>query len=198
MYLLSGPNEMHLATNTVVQVKDLVAPKTITNAVTAVWIESLTTTAPSTLGGATGGGEGMGGTPGAMGGGPGGGYPGPGAGTAGEGMSSPGGGSTGSATSVTQLEDITTLYLKLKAKNILPRERETLNYEFAQLLAKRFREHEMFDDTQSGDEGQEYATRVTGKIPPGKPEERWFEFTIQVKLKTPIKMQDKDETEEEY
>ena len=209
VYILSTPNEIHLATNTIDEVRATLAPKGLTNATTAVWIESLTTTAPTTMGGAgatgSGGGGmgmgmGMGGPPkgGNMAmGGPSSGAGGSSAGGMGMSMPGGGGGSAAASTPAAELPDITMIYLKLKAKNILPRERETLNNEFAQMLAARFRANEMFVDSEEEtvEEGNE--TKVTGRIPPGDPADRWFEFTLQLKLKYPIKMQDKDEEDEE-
>ena len=103
---------------------------------------------------------------------------------------------TGSATAA-ELADVDTIYLKLKAKNILPRERETLNHEFALMLAKRFRANEMFVGSDEDEEGEENETKVISTIPPGDPKDRWFEFTLQLKLEHPIKMQDKDPEDEE-
>lgn len=101
----------------------------------------------------------------------------------------------GSAT-VAPAEDVEFVYLKLKAKNIIPRHRETLNQEFAIMLADRFREHAIFSDEQNMEsDAEQFYTRVTGKIPPGDPKARWFEFTLQLKLTTPIKMQSKDDEE---
>ena len=206
VYLVSGPNEIHLATNTVADLQAKLSPKSITNAVTAIWIESLTTTAPATMGpagaGSMEGMSGMGGAPpGAMGGAPpgmasgGGGPPGMNMG-GGPGMGMGMGGEGGSAT-VAEAKDVEYIYLKLRAKNILPRERETLNQEFALMLADRFREHPIFsDELNTESESEEFLTRVTGKIPPGDSKDRWFEFTVQLKLTTPIKMQSKDEEEE--
>jgi len=72
-----------------------------------------------------------------------------------------------------------------------------LNQEFALMLADRFREHPIFsDELNTESESEEFLTRVTGKIPPGDSKDRWFEFTVQLKLTTPIKMQSKDEEEE--
>ena len=206
VYILSTPNEMHLATTTIKEVNDKFTPEGLTNAATAIWIESLTTTAPTTLGGAggMGGGDGSaGGMPGGAGGMPGGaGGMSSGAG----GMSSGAGGmssgmnagpsGTGSATAA-ELADVDTIYLKLKAKNILPRERETLNHEFALMLAKRFRANEMFVGSDEEGEGEENETKVISTILPGDPKDRWFEFTLQLKLEHPIKMQDKDPEDEE-
>ena len=187
VYILSTPNEMHLATTTIKEVNDKFTPEGLTNATTAIWIESLTTTAPTTLGGAGG----MGGGDGSAGGMPG------GAGGMSSGMSA---GPTGAASATAaELPDIDTIYLKLKAKNILPRERETLNHEFALMLAKRFRANEMFvgSDEDEDMEAEENETKVISSIPPGDPKDRWFEFTLQLKLKHPIKMQDKDPEDEE-
>ena len=76
-------------------------------------------------------------------------------------------------------------------KNILPRERETLNSEYALLLAKRFRDSPMFEDSDDPAEG----TVVVGSVPPGDSKARWFEFTLRLKLTHPIKMQDMEGAE---
>jgi len=106
------------------------------------------------------------------------------------------GGSAGSAAGsaagqVAELPDVETVYLKLKAKNILPRERETLNSEYALLLAKRFRDSPMFEDSDDPEAG----TVVMGNVPPGDSKARWFEFTLRLKLTHPIKMQDMEGAE---
>ena len=80
---------------------------------------------------------------------------------------------------------VETLYLKLRAKNILPRKRETLNREYAQLVAKLFRQSQMFN------EGEE-ETKVIGEIPSIDSTERWFDFVVQLKLMEPIVMEDKE------
>ena len=82
-----------------------------------------------------------------------------------------------------ELPDIETIYLKLKAKNIKPRERETLNSQFALLLAKRFRASPVFEDSEEG-------VKVMGGVPPGESSDRWFQFALQLKLVHPIKMED--------
>ena len=92
---------------------------------------------------------------------------------------------------VVGLPDIKTIYLKLKAKNILPRERETLNSQFALLLAKRFRASPMFEDLEEAEGG----TVVMGSVPPGNSKARWFRFTLQLTLAHPIKMQDMEGAE---
>jgi hypothetical protein len=84
------------------------------------------------------------------------------------------------------LPDVDTLYLKLKAKRILPRVRETFNSEFALLLAERFRVSPTFVDSDDPEEG----TVVEGSLPPGNSKARWFEFTLKMTLTHPIKMQD--------
>ena len=80
---------------------------------------------------------------------------------------------------------IETLYLKLRAKNILPRKRETLNREYAQLIAKLFRQSNMFSESEE-------ETKVIGEIPSIDSTERWFDFVIQLKLMEPIVMEDKE------
>ena len=92
----------------------------------------------------------------------------------------------GGVASMKEKEDVEYLYLELKAKNILPREREDLNKEFAELLASRFRANPLFSDSEE-------ETKITSNIPPGKPEDRWFSFKMQVKLVTPIQMQPPDD-----
>ena len=195
VFIVTKPNQLLAATNTAAQVQANLAaegtpPGGLTNAITEIWIESLTTTPPATVGGAGGmDGGGMGGM-GGMGGfqaGPGasGFQSGPGSG---EGMAGPGGSSSGgsAAASSETAEDVEYLYLELKAKNILPREREDLNKEFAELLASRFRANPLFSDSEE-------ETKITSNIPPGKPEDRWFSFKMQVKLLTPIQMQPPDD-----
>ena len=78
---------------------------------------------------------------------------------------------------------IDTIFITLTAKNILPRERETLNSQFALLLAKRFRASPVFEDSEE-------ATKVTGSIPPGESTDRWFKLQLQLKLVHPIQMED--------
>ena len=85
--------------------------------------------------------------------------------------------------SVMELPSIEYIYLNLKAKTILPRERETLNSEFALLVAKRFRASPMFEDSEEG-------VKVTSSIPPGDSKIRWFKFSLALKLAYPIMMQD--------
>ena len=103
-------------------------------------------------------------------------------------MAAPGSSSSGgsAAASSETAENVEYLYLELKAKNILPREREDLNKEFAELLASRFRANPLFSDSEE-------ETKITSNIPPGKPEDRWFSFKMQVKLVTPIQMQPPDD-----
>ena len=185
VYIVTKPNQLLAATNTVAQVQAALAaegtpPGGLTNSVTEIWIESLTTTPPAAVGGAGGmdGGGGMGGFqagPGASGFQSG---PGSGEGMAGPGSSSSGGSAT---TSSETMPDVEYLYLELKAKNILPREREDLNNEFARLLASRFRANPLFSDSEE-------ETKITSNIPPGKPEDRWFTFKLQLQLVNPIQM----------
>ena len=95
-----------------------------------------------------------------------------------------GGGSGGQAVSLSSGEPIDTIYLKLKAKNIVnPRPRETLNREYAQLVEKLFRENEMFSNSEA-------ETKVVGAIPNIDSRERWFDFVLQLKLTSPIIMKD--------
>jgi type IV pilus assembly protein PilM len=184
IYILSGPDQLALMTNTLAEVNTEFQPRNITNATTALWIESLTTTPPSKSGASSGGSGAMGGSPGA--GSPGG---------MGEGPASSSGSSSGfgaGAVAVSasgepaELPDIEKIYLKIKAKNIKPRERETLNSQFALLLAKRFRASPVFEDSDDQEEG----TVVLGNVPPGDSNARWFKFTLQLKLTHPIQMQD--------
>ena len=116
------------------------------------------------------------------------GYPGAASGgLGGESMNPSSGSSSGSTeSSAPELPDVDTIYLKLKAKNILPRERETLNSQFALLLAKRFRASPTFVDSDE----EEGGTVVVGSVPPGNSKARWFEFTLKMTLAHPIKMQD--------
>ena len=99
-------------------------------------------------------------------------------------------GMTGGGTMM-ELPSIEYIYLNIKAKTILPRERETLNSEFALLLAKRFRASPMFEDSEEAEGG----TVVMGSVPLGNSEANWFEFTLQLKLAHPIKMQDMEGAE---
>ena len=183
VYIVTGPNEMAAITNTV---NELIAqyelkgakPLNVTNAQTAAWIQSLGTSMPSAgsddsggMSGGPGGGLGGGGLGGAMDDGPG--------DMGGAGMS--GGGGT---TSESEGGPINTIYLKLKAKNIVnPRPRETLNREYIGLVEKLFREHEMFSDSETD-------TMVVSKIPSIDSRVRWFEFVLQLKLTAPIIMKD--------
>ena len=101
-------------------------------------------------------------------------------------------GSTSSGTGqAAELPDVDTIFLKLKAKNIKERVRETLNSQFALLLAKRFRASPMFEDSEEAEGG----TVVMGSVPLGNSEANWFEFTLQLKLAHPIKMQDMEGAE---
>ena len=189
VYILSGPDELALMNNTVAEIQAEFQPRAITNATTAVWIESLTTTPPVNSGASGGVVGGPGGVMGGMGGYPaqevaGGGSP--------EAESAGSSSAPGSAIGQSaELPNIETIYLKLKAKNILPRERETLNSQFALLLAKRFRASPMFEDSEEAEGG----TVVMGSVPPGNSKARWFRFTLQLKLAHPIKMQDMEGAE---
>tara|TARA_B100001123_G_C15300152_1_gene1020743 strand:+ start:386 stop:2407 length:2022 start_codon:yes stop_codon:yes gene_type:complete len=203
VYIVTGPNELAAATNRVdelvaqYEVENGAKPLNVTNVQTAVWIQSLGPTMPTltTAGSGGSGGPGMGpGGPGMGSGGPGmgGGNPEPGMGGpppgGGMGGPPPGGGmgssSGGQAGAVSPDATIDTIYLKLKAKNIVnPRPRETLNREYVQLVEKLFRAHEMFSDSEDG-------TKVASAIPSIDSRERWFEFVLQLKLTSPIKMKD--------
>jgi hypothetical protein len=168
--ILTNPNElMPKGANEVNQIN---AGK-VAEADTAVWLQSLTMTKPEASSG--GGGEG------GFGGEPGGG---------GIGMGGLGGGAK-------KDEIISVIYLKLMAKNVLAdapngqkvRIRETLNREFAAMMAKQFRRNELFSDDET-------LTKVDGHILMKEIDgTRWFEFVIQLSLKDPIVMKDKEETE---
>jgi hypothetical protein len=65
------------------------------------------------------------------------------------------------------------------------RTRETLNREFAQMMAEQFQNNEMFSDDAT-------LTKVDGRIAMKEIDgTRWFEFVIQLTLKYPIVMKDK-------
>ena len=103
-------------------------------------------------------------------------------------------GDMGEGVGVTEVENISVIYLKLMAKNVLAdapngqkvRTRETLNREFATMMAKQFRRNELFsdDETLTKVDGQILMKEIDGT--------RWFEFVIQLSLKDPIVMKDKD------
>ena len=200
VYIVTQPNELAAITNRVdeliaqYEVKNGVKPGNVTNVQTAVWIQSLGPNMP-TITVAGSGGSGMGGS--GMGGGnpesgmggppPGGGMGGPppgggmGGGNPESGM---GGGSGGQAVSTASLEPIDTIYLKLRAKNIVnPKPRETLNREYSQLLEKLFREHEMFSNSETD-------TKMTAGDFNIDPNVKWFDFVLQLKLTSPIIMKD--------
>ena len=95
-----------------------------------------------------------------------------------------GGSSGGQALSTAPLEPIDTIYLKLRAKNIVnPKPRETLNREYSQLLEKLFREHEMFSNSETD-------TKVTSGGFNVDSDVKWFDFVLQLKLTSPIIMKD--------
>lgn len=95
-----------------------------------------------------------------------------------------GGSSGGQAVSTASLEPIETIYLKLRAKNIVnPKPRETLNREYSQLLEKLFREHEMFSSSETD-------TKMTAGDFNIDPNVKWFDFVLQLKLTSPIIMKD--------
>ena len=93
-----------------------------------------------------------------------------------------------------QDESIGVIYLKLMAKNVLAdapnglkvRTRETLNREFATMMAKQFRRNALFsdDETLTKVDGQILMKEIDGT--------RWFEFVIQLTLKDSIVMKDKE------
>jgi hypothetical protein len=158
IYILSGPDQLELMDKTLDEILTEFQPRSVTNAVTAVWLESLTTTVPGEaavdvlIASGSGGEEGEEGEEGEM---------------------APG--MSGSSSEY--------IFLTLTAKNILPRERETLNSQFALLLAKRFRASPVFEDSEE-------ATKVIGSVPPGASTDRWFKLKLQLKLVHPIQMED--------
>ncbi len=196
VYILTEPNKIMPATNTVDQLlltlkEDGVAPKGLTNSEsTAVWIKSLTLTPPAFDGGEGGeGGEGFD-EEGEMG------------------SNNPFGGSgrEGKVRLWAQMADdesmgmgsdmgmeseagdepqgpIDTVYLALIAKNVKPRKRQTLNREYAQLVAELFGSSDQF----VADE-----VKVMGSIPLISSKARWFEFVLQLKLEKPIVLEDRD------
>ena len=103
------------------------------------------------------------------------------------------GGSGGADAASKEDQTISVIYLKLMAKNVLAdapngqkvRTRETLNREFATMMAKQFRRNELFSDNETLTKvaGQTLMKEIDGT--------RWFEFVIQLSLKDPIVMKDK-------
>ena len=103
------------------------------------------------------------------------------------------GGSGGAGADSKKDQTISVIYLKLMAKNVLAdapngqkvRTRETLNREFATMMAKQFRRNELFSDNETLTKvaGQTLMKEIDGT--------RWFEFVIQLSLKDPIVMKDK-------
>ena len=185
VYILSGPNIlMEISTNTFNQIKQDLNAQSVTNAQTAVWVQSLTRAAPTMAASAPqdGSGADMGGSSPMSGSLPSGGGSMPMEYSGGSGMGP--GGAEGGGDEMGQ-GPIETLYLKLRAKNILPRKRETLNREYAQLIAKLFRQSNMFSESEE-------ETKVIGEIPSIDSTERWFDFVIQLKLMEPIVMEDKE------
>jgi len=159
VYIVTKPNQLVVGTNTAAQVQADLAiqgtpPAGLTNAITAIWIESLTTTHPATVDGAGG-----------MNG---------------------GGIQAGSGGTDQPAQDVEYLYLNLKAKNILPRQRENLNREFAELVAQRFRSSPLFS-------GSEEDTKITSRIRPTAVFDRWFTFQMELKLATPIRLKTDEE-----
>ena len=107
-----------------------------------------------------------------------------------EGEGGPGGGGGGEK----KAETISVIYLKLMAKNVLAdapngekvRTRETLNREFVTMMAKQFRQNELFSDDEA-------LTKVDGQISMKEIHgSLWFEFVIQLTLKDPIVMKDEE------
>jgi hypothetical protein len=188
--ILSNPNELvPKGTNEVNQVN----AEKVAEADAAVWLQSLTMTkSAASSGGQQGGfggepgGGGMG--EGGMGGMSEGGMGGMSEGGMGEGE--PGGAGGGAK----KAETIGVIYLKLMAKNVLAdapngekvRTRETLNREFASMIAKQFRRNELFSDDEA-------LTKVAGQISMKEIHGiLWFEFVIQLTLKDPIVMKDEE------
>ena len=155
IYILSGPDQLELMDKTLDEILTEFQPRSVTNAVTAVWLESLTTAVPGEAAVDVLTASGSGGEEGE------------------EGEMAPG--MSGSSSEY--------IFLTLTAKNILPRERETLNSQFALLLAKRFRASPVFEDSEE-------ATKVIGSVPPGASTDRWFKLALQLKLVHPIQMED--------
>ena len=178
VYIATEPNELLVMTNRFDQAQNQVNAQNLSAAQTAVWIQSLTSTMPAlavinTDGGAEGMDEGspsgfQGAPPTTMM------YP------DGDGM-----GADASGGQIEARESIDVVYLKLKAKNVLPRKRETLNREYAQLIAKMFRDNEMFSSSED-------ETKVIGAIPSIDSRARWFEFVVQLTLTKPITMKDEE------
>ncbi|HCE06695.1 MAG TPA: hypothetical protein DEQ62_10225 [Verrucomicrobiales bacterium] len=185
VYIVSGPNQLAAMTNRVDQLQAELQAQSITNAQTAVWIQSLTQTMPTLASSNSQGGEDMEGMDGGMMSGPsptGGGSMPMDYGAGGSGMM---GGDPGSGTALVEQGPIEIVYLKLRAKNVLPRKRETLNREYAYLVADLFRRSEMFVESEED-------TKVIGEIPSIDSRERWFDFVIELKLTNPIVMTDKE------
>jgi hypothetical protein len=91
-------------------------------------------------------------------------------------------------------ETISVIYLRLMAKKVLADApngqkvvtRETLNREFATMMAKQFRRNELFSDDET-------LTKVDGQISMREIDgTHWFEFGIQLTLKDPIVMKDEE------
>ena len=198
VYIVTGPNELAAITNRVDELLEYyeaengAKPQGVTNAEAAIWIQSLTSTQPTLTVTASGGSgnpeSGMGSGGGSMTGPPGGmmgGNPegGSGGGLGGGGLQAMFSGS-GSA-EPTEREPIEVVYVKLRAKNILPRERETQNREYTQLVAKLFRQNGMFSESEE-------ETKVVGAIPNVDSKQRWFDFVVQLKLTDPIIMKDEE------
>lgn len=178
VYIATEPNELLVMTNRFDQAQNQVNAQNLSAAQTAVWIQSLTSTMPAlAVINTDGGAEGMdGGSPSGFQGAP------PAT------MMYPDGDGMGTDASGGQIEvreSIDVVYLKLKAKNVLPRKRETLNREYAQLIAKMFRDNEMFSSSED-------ETKVIGAIPSIDSRARWFEFVVQLTLTKPITMKDEE------
>ena len=185
VYIVSGPNQLAAMTNRVDQLQAELQAQSITNAQTAVWIQSLTQTMPTLASSNSQGGDDMEGMDGGMMSGPsptGGGSMPMDYGAGGSGMM---GGDLGSGAALVEQGPIEIVYLKLRAKNVLPRKRETLNREYAYLVADLFRRNEMFVESEE-------ETKVIGEIPSIDSRERWFDFVIELKLTNPIVMTDKE------
>ena len=178
VYIATEPNELLVMTNRFDQAQNQVNAQNLSAAQTAVWIQSLTSTQPAlAVINTDGGAEGMdGGSPSGFQGAP----PATMMYPDGDGM-----GADASGGEIEVRESIDVVYLKLKAKNVLPRKRETLNREYAQLIAKMFRDNEMFSSSED-------ETKVIGAIPSIDSRARWFDFVVQLTLTKPITMKDEE------
>ena len=72
-----------------------------------------------------------------------------------------------------------TLRLKVRARNIQPRLRPSLNREFAALVLEEFRKSPRFAEAEE-------ETKLAGAVPTPDPTEPWFDFELQLKLAQPL------------